>query len=100
MRVAILDPPGLTPPYDPHLASSLARRGFDVDLLTAPAAPGPAPEPDGYRRHETFLPLSARLPRSRARLAVKALEYVPTVWRSLRRLDRLAPDLVHVQWLA
>jgi glycosyltransferase involved in cell wall biosynthesis len=99
MRVAILDPPGFTPPYDHSLASALAARGHDVDLLTAPAAGAP-PALDGYRRHETFLPLSARLPRSRARLAVKAVEYLPSVWRSVRRLERLAPDLVHVQWLA
>ena len=104
MRIALLDPPNFTPPYDHSLASALARRGHDVHLLTSPFLLGPAREPDGYRRHETFLPLSGRLlrraPRARARLLVKGVEYAPSVHASLRRLHALAPDVVHVQWLA
>ncbi len=104
MRIALLDPPGFTPPYDHSLASALARRGHSVHLLTAPDLHGTAREADGYRRHETFLPLSGRLlrrrPRSRARGLVKALEYPASVARSLRTLASLRPDVVHVQWLA
>lgn len=103
MRIAILDPPNFTAPYDHSLASALAARGHDVHLLTSPDLVGSARAPNGYRREETFLPLSGRLlrrrPRSKARVLVKGVEYVPSVWSSLRRLRALAPDVVHVQWL-
>ena len=103
MRVALLDPPNFTAPYDHSLASALAARGHDVHLLTSPDLVGSAREPDGYRREETFLPLSGRLlrgrPRSRARILAKGIEYIPSVWASRRRLRILGPDVVHVQWL-
>jgi glycosyltransferase involved in cell wall biosynthesis len=104
MRVALLDPPSFTAPYDHALASALARRGHDVTLLTSPFAHGEAPAPDGYRREELFLPLSSRLvrraPRSRLRLPLKGLEYGPSVVRLLRRVRSLDPAVAHVQWLA
>jgi glycosyltransferase involved in cell wall biosynthesis len=103
VRIALLDPPNFTPPYDHSLATALARRSHDVDLLASPELFGRRREPDGYRRHETFLPLSGRLlrgrPRSPLRVLVKGVEYAPSVRRSLRRLHLLAPDVVHVQWL-
>ncbi len=103
MRIAILDPPGFTPPYDHSLSAALAERGHDVHLLTAPDPRGAAREPAGYRRHETFLPLSGRLlrgrPRSRARVVLNGVQYGPSVLRSLGELRRLRPDVVHVQWL-
>jgi glycosyltransferase involved in cell wall biosynthesis len=104
MRIALLDPPSFTVPYDHALASALARRGHDVTLLTAPFTHGDVPEPEGYRREEIFLPVSSRLvrraPRSRARLVLKGLEYAPSAARLLRRVQRLDPDVAHVQWLA
>jgi glycosyltransferase involved in cell wall biosynthesis len=103
VRVALLDPPNFTAPYDHSLASALAARGHEVHLLTSPDLLGSAREPNGYLREETFLPLSGRLlrrrPRSRARILAKGIEYVPSVWASRRRLAALAPDVVHVQWL-
>ena len=103
MRIALLDPPSFTPPYDTSLASALARRGHDVHLLTAPHVLGETRPPNGYHRHETFLPVSGRLlrraPRAARRVA-KALEYPPSVASSLRRLRALEPDVVHIQWLA
>jgi glycosyltransferase involved in cell wall biosynthesis len=30
---------------------------------------------------------------------LKGLEYLPSFWRARRRLEQLAPDVVHVQWL-
>jgi glycosyltransferase involved in cell wall biosynthesis len=103
MRIALVDPLAYTPPYDHHLAAALARRGHEVTLLTSEFLHGKAPEPDGYRREELFLPLSTRLlrgrPRARVRLALKGLEYVPSAWRLLRRLEQLDPDVVHLQWL-
>ena len=50
MRIALLDPPSFTVPYDHALASALARRGHDVTLLTAPFTHGDVPKPEGYRR--------------------------------------------------
>jgi glycosyltransferase involved in cell wall biosynthesis len=103
MRIALLDPPSYSPAYDHHLASALAARGHDVDLLTSPFAFGEPPQPDGYRRSELFLPLSSRLlrrsPRSRLRVPLKAAEYVPSVALLLGRLRRQRPDVVNVQWL-
>lgn len=103
MRIALLDPPSYSPPYDHHLAAALAARGHDVELLTAPFAFGEPPAPDGYRRTELFLPLSGwlqrRAPRSRLRVPLKALEYGPSVARLLLRLRRRPADVVHVQWL-
>jgi glycosyltransferase involved in cell wall biosynthesis len=103
MRVALLDPPSFTAPYDHALASALARRGHEVTLLTSPFTHGEAPTPDGYRREEVFLPLSSRLvrraPRSPARLALKGIEYPSSAARLLRRVRSLRPDVAHVQWL-
>ena len=103
MRVALIDAGAYTPPYDHRLAAALAARGHDVTLLTAPFRFGEAPEPAGYTREQLFFPLSsslfARAPRSRARLPLKALEYGPSVRRVRRRLETLAPNVVHVQWL-
>jgi glycosyltransferase involved in cell wall biosynthesis len=103
VRVALIDAGAYTPPYDDRLAAALAARGHDVTLLTAPFRFGDAPEPVGYRREELFFPLSSGLfrrnPRSRARLPLKGLEYVPSFRRARRRLEQLAPDVVHVQWL-
>jgi glycosyltransferase involved in cell wall biosynthesis len=104
MRIVLLDPPSFTAPYDHALASALARRGHEVTLLTSPFAHGEAPAPDGYLREEIFLPVSSRLvrrsPRSKLRLPLKGVEYVPSAARLLRRRSALDPDVVHVQWLA
>jgi glycosyltransferase involved in cell wall biosynthesis len=103
MRIVLVDPGAYTPPYDHRLASSLAARGHDVHLLTAPFRFGETPSADRYRREELFFRLSSslfrRAPRSRARLALKALEYLPGTRRLRRRIDELDPDIVHFQWL-
>ncbi len=103
VRIALLDPPSYSPAYDHHLASALAARGHEVELLTAPFAFGEPPAPDGYRRRELFLPLSGKLlrrsPRSRLRFVVKGAEYVPSVLRLIRGVNALRPDVVHVQWV-
>jgi glycosyltransferase involved in cell wall biosynthesis len=104
VRIALLDPPSYSPAYDHHLATALAARGHDVDLLTSPFAHGDAPRPNGYRRAEIFLPWSGRLlrraPRSRLRFLLKGAEYLPSVGRMLRAIGVSKPDVVHVQWLA
>jgi glycosyltransferase involved in cell wall biosynthesis len=100
MRIALVDPLAYTPPYDHALASALAGQGHAVTLLTSRFPHGPAPTPHGYDREELFAPVSTRLFRRGAgRLALKGLEYPPSVARLLRRIERLDPDVVHVQWL-
>lgn len=103
MRVALVDPLAYTPPYDHHLAQALARRGHDVTLFTSAFLHGDAPEPDGYERRELFTPVSSRLlrgrPRARWRLALKAVEYLPSASALMRRMRQLEPDVVHLQWL-
>jgi glycosyltransferase involved in cell wall biosynthesis len=97
MRIVLADPPAFTPAYDHELASALAARGLDVELVTSPFRFGETPAPVGYRRTEPFYPFSARLfHRSRARIPLKLLEHVPGMLALLRR----PADVLHVQWLA
>jgi glycosyltransferase involved in cell wall biosynthesis len=100
MRIALVDPLAYTPPYDDALARALAAEGHAVTLLTSPYPHGRPPVPDGYTREELFAPVSSRLfRRSPLRLPAKGLEYAPSVARLVRRIGRLDPDVVHVQWL-
>src|SRR5438128_2576234 len=61
MRVLLADPPAFTPQYDHELASALARAGAEVTLATSRFRFGETPPADGYRRAETFYPVSSRL---------------------------------------
>ena len=97
MRVVIADPPAFTPSYDHELAAALARAGADVELVTSRFRFGAVAEPAGYRRRESFYPVSSRLfRRSPLRLPVKALEHP----FGLARLAAMRADVVHVQWLS
>jgi glycosyltransferase involved in cell wall biosynthesis len=97
MRVVLADPPAFTPQYDHELAAALVRRGADVELVTSRFRFGDVPSVDGYRRTESFYPLSSRVfGRSRLRVPVKVAEHVPGSAALLRR----KPDVLHVQWLA
>jgi glycosyltransferase involved in cell wall biosynthesis len=104
VRIALLDLPCYTPPYDHSLAATLAHRGHDVTLVTSRFPFGEAPRPEGYAREELFFPLGARLrriaPRSPVHRLVKAAEYYPSVALLSRRLRALAPEVVHLQWPA
>lgn len=92
-----------TIPYDQALAKGLARRGHDVDFLCASFAFAELAPPDGYERHEIFFRSSARLlrrkPRSRLRFLAKGIEYAPNARRLAKELERIDPDVLHVQWL-
>ena len=100
MRIVLVDPLAYTPPYDHALAHALGELGHDVTLLTSRFPHGRAPEPDRYGREELFAPVSTRLfRRSPLRIAAKGLEYAPSVARLVRRIERIDPDVVHVQWL-
>jgi len=97
MRIVLADPPAFTPAYDHELAAALARAGADVELVTSHFRFGAAPVPDGYRRVESFYPVSSRLfRRSPLRVPLKVAEHVPGTVDLLRR----RPDVLHVQWLA
>jgi glycosyltransferase involved in cell wall biosynthesis len=95
MRVAIVDPPAYTPPYDRSLAAALARAGADVELVTSRFRFAAVAPPEGYVAREWFYPVSSRMGSSRLRLAVKALEHP----FGMARLATLKPDVMHVQWL-
>ena len=94
MRIALVDPPAYTPPYDRALAAALAQAGADVELLTSRFRFGTLVAPDGYELREVFYPLSSRIDRPRPRWVVKALEHP----LGLARLRRLDADVVHLQW--
>jgi glycosyltransferase involved in cell wall biosynthesis len=94
VRIALVDPPAYTPPYDRALAAALARTGADVELITSRFRFGALAEPAGYRVRELFYPLSSRLFRPRLRWAVKALEHP----LGMARLGGVEADVVHLQW--
>src|SRR4051794_8750066 len=97
MRVAIVDPPAYTPPYDRCLAAALARAGAGVELWTSGFAHGEVPEAEGYRVREAFYRRSASLGGAGRRFA-RGAEHLVDMAR-LRRGDLGAADLVHYQWL-
>src|SRR5437764_13927798 len=97
MRVVLADPPAFTPAYDHELASSLARAGADVELVTSHFRFGEAPGADGYARRELFYPLSSRLfGRSRLRLPLRIVAHP----LGLLALRARRGAVLHVQWLA
>jgi glycosyltransferase involved in cell wall biosynthesis len=96
MRVVLADPPAFTPAYDHELASSLARAGADVELVTSHFRFGEAPAANGYTRRELFYPLSSRLfGRSSLRLPLKIAEHP----FGLAALRARSGDVLHLQWL-
>jgi glycosyltransferase involved in cell wall biosynthesis len=99
MRVQLIDPSADVLPYDHALASALARRGADVELITSHFVHGPAPAPNGYAVSESFYRLATRLGARRPplRRALKAAEHVPDTLRVRRRA--VQADLLHWQWL-
>jgi glycosyltransferase involved in cell wall biosynthesis len=97
MRVAIIDPPAYTPPYDRSLAAALARAGADVELITSHFVHGPVPEAEGYTVTDAFYRRSVERFDSRGRQAVKAFEHLGDM-RRLRR-SGLDADIAHYQWL-
>jgi glycosyltransferase involved in cell wall biosynthesis len=97
MRVALVDPPAYTPPYDRSLAAALARAGADVELITSHFVHGPVPSAEGYTVTDAFYRRSAQRLDRRGRQAVKAVEHVGDMLR-LRRAD-IDADVAHYQWL-
>ena len=99
MRVQLVDPSGDVIPYDHALASALARRGAEVELVTSRFVHGPPPAPDGYAVTESFYRLATRLGAGapRRRRALKLVEHVPDMLRYRRRAGRA--DVCHYQWL-
>ena len=96
MRIAIVDPPAYTPPYDRSLAAALAAAGTDVELLTSHFVHGPVPPAEGYEVTDAFYRRSAERMDQRGRRAVKGAEHVGDMLRFRRTLEA---DVVHYQWL-
>ena len=99
VRVHLIDPSGDVLPYDHALASALARRGVDVELVTSRFVHGPPPAPVGYGVTESFYRLATRAGREapRRRRALKLAEHVPDMLRYRRRAG--GADVRHFQWL-
>jgi glycosyltransferase involved in cell wall biosynthesis len=93
MRVAVVDPPAYTPPYDHSLCAALARRGVDVELFTSRFRYGPVPSADGYRRVECFY---RRAPGSASLKAAQHPFQMLGLASALRDRER---GPVHFQWL-
>ena len=99
VRVHLIDPSGDVLPYDHALASALARRGVEVELVTSRFVHGPPPAPVGYGVTESFYRLATRAGREspRRRRALKLAEHVPDMLRYRRRAG--GADVRHFQWL-
>ena len=99
MRIQLVDPSGDVLPYDHALASALAQRGANVELVTSRFVHGPAPAADGYAVSETFYRLATRLGAEapRRRRVLKLIEHIPDMLRYRRRAA--TADLRHYQWL-
>jgi glycosyltransferase involved in cell wall biosynthesis len=93
MRVAVVDPPAYTPPYDHSLCAALAHRGLDVELETSRFRYGEAPPEDGYRRSERFYRWAPGSP------TLKAAQHPLDMLRLARALRAEDRRPVHFQWL-
>lgn len=95
----MVDPSAFTPPYDRSLASALASRGVEVELLTSRFLHGPVPEAAGFEVSECFYRRTgARGPDAVLRLPFKAGEHLLDLAGFGRKVGR-DQDLVHYQWL-
>src|SRR6476620_6249486 len=98
MRVALVDPPAYTPPYDRSLAAALARAGADVELITSHFVHGPVPAAEGYEVTDAFYRRSAVRLGWGVRQAVKAFASHSRML-AFRR-GGVAADVARYQWLA
>jgi glycosyltransferase involved in cell wall biosynthesis len=96
MRVAVVDLPAYTPPYDRSLCAGLARAGAEVALLTSRFAHGEVPPADGYEAREVFYRRSASAT-GRARRPLRAAEHLASLATLRRELEGF--DVVHYEWL-
>jgi glycosyltransferase involved in cell wall biosynthesis len=93
MRVAVVDPPAYTPPYDHSLCAALARRGIEVELFTSRFRYGPVPPEDGYRRVERFYRRGA------GSASLKAAQHPFAMLALAAELRRQPRGPVHFEWL-
>jgi len=93
-RVVVLDPSGFSPPYDRRLCRGLTDHVDSVELVTCHGFPYPD-DATGFDVTELFYPIYANydLPKP-----MKGLEHAKDLLRLVAHLQRLDPDIVHVQW--
>jgi glycosyltransferase involved in cell wall biosynthesis len=97
VKVLVVDPSLFTLPYDRAFCSALAAAGAEVTLVGRPLRALEAIEPRGF----AFLPLFYRRSEGSARRGIlKGLEHAAGLLSLARLIDRVRPDIVHVQWLA
>lgn len=97
MRIAMVDPPAYTPPYDHALSAALADLGHQVELFTSRFAYAPVTSRGAHRTHELFYRHAVGPASSRTRRLSKLAEH-PLDMLRLRRAVSDA-DVVHLQWL-
>lgn len=102
MKIAVIDPWCFTPPYNRELCRGLASIGHDVTLIGHDARDGDAWDDDcagvGVATLGLFKQPASTLPGS-LRLLAKGFRHIDGLFRTLRALRRLQPDVIHVQWL-
>jgi len=101
MKVAIIDPSCLTWPYTPRLCKAIAEHGCEVHLVasrflySSQEYTGPFHKWDHFYRGTVWL-YSGR-PRGFLRNYIKGLEHVMDMFRLVRFLRWLKPDVIHFQ---
>jgi len=101
MKVVVLDPSCLTWPYTPRLCEALAGRGCEVHLVASQFLYSDREDAGSYRKWDHFYNRTIKLYRRRTRgflrRYVKGAEHVVDMFRLLRFLKRLRPDVIHFQ---
>lgn len=101
MKIVLVDPSLFTWPYDVELAKALQSAGHEVVIFgRTPAADESLPAdhflvPHFYRGLDASL--AARLP-AVGYASIKALSHVESMFRMLRRLNQVKPEIIHFQW--
>jgi glycosyltransferase involved in cell wall biosynthesis len=103
MKVAMIDPSAFTPPYDHHLCDGLSEAGCDATLVTTDFDYVGWENETSYEKSELFYDITNRLYSSMDsswhRKVLKGGEHIVDSILLIRYLERLDPDVIHVQWL-
>lgn len=101
MKVAIVDPSCLTWPYTPMLCEAIAKNGCEVHLVASQFLYSNQEHSGSFRRWNHFYTRTTSLFQGRSRgylrNCIKGSEHVVDMFRLVRFLQWLKPDVIHFQ---